>query len=157
MRCQFGWLTTTAGTMKRSLRLRDSISFKSLSDREKSNTCRFCWILEGVTLLGMHTTPLCTCHLRKRKKTFHAESAAHKSFNKKMAQGHVNAWQFRVLARPFHVFIQVFSRWMRSLTFLLDHFHHWNKASAWCSTIEWDTRQFSWRHIKPRPCLLDFL
>lgn len=52
--------------MKRSLQLKDSISFMSSSDREKSNTCRFCWILEGVTLLGMHTTPLCTCHLPRR-------------------------------------------------------------------------------------------
>lgn len=63
MRCQDRWLTATAGTMKRSLRLNDSISSMSSADKEKSNTCRFCWILEGVTLLGIHTTPLCTCHL----------------------------------------------------------------------------------------------
>lgn len=63
MRGQYQWPTSTAGTMKRSLRLKDSISFMSSSEREKSNTCKFCWILEGVTLLGMHTTPLCTCHL----------------------------------------------------------------------------------------------
>ena len=58
------WLTSTAGTMKRSLRLKDSIRFMSSSDREKSNPCKFCWILEGVTLLGIHTTPLWMCHLR---------------------------------------------------------------------------------------------
>lgn len=60
-----GRLTSTVGMMKRSLRLKDEISLTSSSDREKSNTWRFCWILEGVTLFGTHTTPLCTCHLPK--------------------------------------------------------------------------------------------
>lgn len=58
-------MTSTAGTMKRSLRLKDVTSLMSSSDREKSNTCKFCWILEGVTLFGIHTVPLCTCHLPK--------------------------------------------------------------------------------------------
>lgn len=57
------------GMMKRSLRSKDEISFASSSDRVKSNTCRFSWILEGVTLFGMHATPLCTCHLPERGKT----------------------------------------------------------------------------------------
>lgn len=60
-----GRLTSTVGMMKRSLQLKDEISLMSSSEREKSNTWRFCWILEGVTLFGTHTTPLCTCHLPK--------------------------------------------------------------------------------------------
>lgn len=65
-----GRLTSTVGMMKRSFRLKDKISLTSSPDREKSNTWRFSWILEGVTLLGTHTTPLCTCHLPKGIQAF---------------------------------------------------------------------------------------
>lgn len=38
----------------------------SSGDKEKSNTLKFSWILEAVTLLGIHTTPLWMFHLQSQ-------------------------------------------------------------------------------------------